>query len=125
MQRVDAVYNLATKPGTLVSDIFVRAQEEYAATGFADEWQLHHQGGGTGYEGRDFLGTPTATEYVQDWQAFAWNPSITGTKVEDTMLISRDNPPEVLTRSATSDWPQTEVTIDGLGTMFRPDILIK
>lgn len=124
-QRVDAVYNLSSKPGTPVREIFARAQQEYAATGFADEWQLHHQGGGTGYESRDFLGTPTATETVQNWQAFAWNPSITGTKTEDTVLVSEGNAPEVLTRSANSSWPLDEVTIEGLGTMKRPAILVK
>lgn len=123
-QRVDAVYNLSTKPGVAVRDVFTRAQQEYAANGYPDEWQLHHQGGGTGYESRDFLGTPTATETVQPRQAFAWNPSITGIKTEDTVLVS-ENGPEVLTRSANSSWPVDTVTIEGLGTMQRPAVLVK
>jgi antitoxin VapB len=124
-QRIDVAFNLSSKPGTAVRDVFSRAQQEYAAAGYPDEWQLHHQGGGTGYESRDFLGTPTSTEVVQDWQAFAWNPSITGIKTEDTVLVSRQKGAEVLTRPTNSKWPVDEVTIEGLGTMQRPSILIK
>jgi len=81
--------------------------------------------GGTGLESGDFLGTPTAPEIVQEGQAFAWNPSITGIKTEDTVLIVKDHEPEVLTRSHNFSWPTTEVVIEGLGKMLRPNILVR
>ncbi len=124
-QRVDAVFNLNTRPGTPVREVFERGLAEYAANGFGDEWQLHHQGGGTGYESREFLGTPTARQIVQDSQAFAWNPSITGVKIEDTILVLAGKEPEVLTRYPGSTWPLEEIKIEGLGSMLRPSILIK
>src|SRR5690606_27851429 len=47
--RVDAAILAATRPGAAISGIFHVAQEAYAAEGYPDEWQLHHQGGPTGY----------------------------------------------------------------------------
>jgi len=61
------------------------------------------------------LATPTATERIEGNQAFAWNPSIAGTKSEDTILLS-DKGTEII--SQVGDWPCTEV--DGIK---RPDIL--
>jgi antitoxin VapB len=55
--------------------------------GFPGEWQKHNQGGAAGYQSRDYDGTPTCDEIVLADQAFAWNPSITGFKSEDTMLV--------------------------------------
>ncbi len=124
---VDATFNLYSKPGAVAGDIFKKAMEAYAYAGFPDEWQLHHQGGATGYSGRDYRAGPDSTEVVQEWQAFAWNPSITGTKSEDTVLVSSQpgHEMEVLTRPAGSSWPTSTVTIEGVGSMERPDILEK
>jgi len=55
-------------------------------------------------------------------QAFAWNPSITGTKSEDTILTAPGGgAPEFLTQPL--DWPATDVEWGG-GTVARPDILV-
>jgi hypothetical protein len=43
-------------------------------------------------------------------QAFAWNPSITGTKVEETIVVANDAF-EVITRSP--DFPTIATVIDG------------
>jgi antitoxin VapB len=51
-------------------------------------------------------------------QAFAWNPSITGTKSEDTILIGRDQN-EIITEM--SDWPAIDVQV-GDQTIRRPAI---
>jgi hypothetical protein len=56
---------------------------------------------------------------VQLNQAFAWNPSITGTKVEETCIVFADGV-EVLTR--TPDWPQLPVLIEGR-EYLSPDVL--
>lgn len=125
VQTIDAIFNLNTKPGIKAGDIFAKAQQAYEQAGYPDEWQLHHQGGATGYAGRDYRAGPDSLEVVQNWQAFAWNPSITGTKSEDTVLVSSEQGVEVLTRPQNSTWPMATVTIEGLGTMERPDILEK
>lgn len=88
--RIDATVNDATRPGRTLGEIFAELVEAYEANGFADQWQYHHQGGSTGYAGRDAFATPTSDVVVQADQAFAWNPSITGTKCEDTMLVGAD-----------------------------------
>jgi antitoxin VapB len=107
---VDAALHAATRPGRRWCDLLAVAQQAYAAAGFPDEWMLHHQGGPMGYEPRDYTATPDETRAVQPNQLVGWNPSITGTKSEDTILSSG--------RPVTFDidWPM-------LGT--RPDILVR
>lgn len=117
--RVDAAFLAATRPGVALSEVFRRGEEAYAAEGYPAEWQLHHQGGPTGYAGRDLKGTPTANAPVLLHQAYAWNPSITGTKSEDTVLVTEDGL-EVL--SATPDLPTLEASSGGV-TYTRPAIL--
>lgn len=77
----------ATHPGATSSQLFQVAQSAYAEAGFPGEEQMHHQGGAAGYAEREWLARPGGTEVVQDMQAFAWNPSIQGGKVEDTTLL--------------------------------------
>lgn len=101
--NVDAAVNFATRAGRTLGEIFDDLREAYRANGFPDEWKLHHQGGPTGYATRDAVGTPGHPMKVAQNQAFAWNPSITGTKSEDTVLCTADGP-EVLTAHS-SDWP--------------------
>ena len=84
--RVDATLIAGTVPGANVGEIFRRAVDTYRLTGFAEEWKLHHQGGPTGYKGREFRATRDTDGLVVENQAFAWNPSITGTKTEDTII---------------------------------------
>jgi hypothetical protein len=109
--RVDAALQEATRPGVRWCDALGAGIRAYAQEGFGDEWEKHHQGGPTGYEARDFKATPTETRAIQPAQAVAWNPSITGTKSEDTVLTTG----EVLT--ATGDWPMNPAV------PTRPDIL--
>jgi antitoxin VapB len=85
--QVNAALIETTRPGRCLGEIFEREQEMYAQLGYPDEWQKHHQGGLAGYEPREFLAVPGSQELVAQGQAFAWNPSITGAKVEDTILV--------------------------------------
>jgi antitoxin VapB len=93
--------------------------EAYREAGFPEEWQLHHQGGLAGYAPREIVATPTSDAEVLLGQAYAWNPSITGTKSEDTILIGKDGN-EILT--AIGGWPTITVKTDGR-SLERPDIL--
>ena len=117
--QVDATFIAATRPGQTLGQVFSRATAAYAETGFADEWQLHHQGGPAAYEPREWVATPGAAEVVSIGQAYAWNPSITGTKSEDTILVGASGN-QVLTTIA--GWPMLPITVDGQ-TILRPAIL--
>ena len=117
--RVDVAFIRATRPGRTLGEVFREGQAAYAQAGFPDEWRLHHQGGPAGYEPREYLATPDSTELIFPWQVYAWNPSITGTKYEDTILVT-DTDNEILT--AMSEWPMLSVEVEGK-EYSRPAIL--
>lgn len=107
---VEAAFFAATRPGARLDEVFAAGCRGYADAGFAsDEWQRHHQGGPTGYAGRDPRATAETRDLVRERQAFAWNPSAPGAKVEDTVLVSSAGL-EVLTVDAR--WPT--VTVGGV-----------
>ncbi len=116
--RVDAHMISSSVPGNTLRDVFMIAAAQYEAEGFPGEWELHHQGGLTGYAGREIFATPHSHHRLEAHQACAWNPSITRVKSEDTILTN-DEGPEVITR--TSDWPQKQVEING-ALLERPAI---
>ena len=119
--QVDAAFIAATRPGRTLGEIFEIAQGAYAKTGFADEWRLHHQGGPAGFEPREYVATPGSTDVVSVGQVYAWNPSITGAKSEDTILVGQDGN-EILTTIL--DWPMLSVALEGQADrMLRPAIL--
>ncbi|MCD6169258.1 MAG: M24 family metallopeptidase [Candidatus Latescibacteria bacterium] len=113
--QVDATFISHTLPGNPIKQIFEKAVHSYKQVGFGDQWKLHHQGGATGYATRDFKATLNSTQIVQENQAYAWNPSITGTKSEDTIIALSDKT-EVITEI--EDWPMIQT-----GGIKRPDIL--
>lgn len=119
--NVDAAINLSTRPGKTLGELFAVLQKAYADNGQAGQWQLHHQGGPTGYAGREVIATPDADATVRENQAFAWNPSIVGAKSEDTTLVT-PNGMEILTAHS-NDWP-TITGKFGDQTMRRADILV-
>jgi antitoxin VapB len=117
--QVDAAMIDMTRPGISLGEIFTTTTETYARCGYPDEWKLHHQGGPAGYEPRESIAIPGNPFRVAAGQAFAWNPSITGTKSEDTILVS-ENGREVITQI--EGWPLIEVEVEG--QMYeRPAIL--
>lgn len=119
--QVDTAFITATKPGVKVRDIFEIGKTAYEQVGFANEWHYHHQGGMAGYNSREFRATPYCEVIVALNQAYAWNPSIAGTKSEDTILVTKDGP-VILTEVI--NYPVTEVEFKG-ESMYRPDILIR
>lgn len=95
-------------PGATGADLFSAAADAYTRAGFPSEELRHHQGGAIGYRPREWVAHPASRESVQPRQALAWNPSITGTKVEETALISGETV-EILT--ASPEWPSIPVTV--------------
>lgn len=113
---VDVAFNAATSAGARVGDVFATGTRAYADQGFAaEEWHLHHQGGPTGYEPRDYLATASSEPRVVEHQAFAWNPSVPSLKCEDT-IVATSGAPEVLT--VDPRWPTETV-----GGLARPLVL--
>jgi len=119
--RIDAEMIAATRPDKTLGDVFKCAQSAYAAAGYPDEWKLHHQGGSAGYAPREVTATPISTEPILVGQAFAWNPSIIGSKSEDTILVGEESN-EIITEMA--DWPSMDVQV-GQQVIKRPAILVK
>jgi Xaa-Pro aminopeptidase len=117
---VDATMIAATRPGVALAEILQAGISAYRARRFGKEWKLHHQGGPTGYAPREFVVTPRDKRSVMPNQAVAWNPSITGTKSEDTILALPDRV-EIVTESP--DWPMINVEIQGQ-IIRRPDLLV-
>lgn len=113
---VEAAYFDALVPGTSLADAFGNGCRAYGAHGFdPDEWRRHHQGGVAGYAGRDPRATGITDDPIRLDQAFAWNPTGDGAKVEDTVLLTEQGL-QVLTVDPA--WP----TVAYAGRE-RPDLL--
>jgi antitoxin VapB len=117
--RVNAKMLAATRPGASGAELYRVAAEAYAAEGFPGEEKKHHQGGAAGYRTRDWVAHPASAETVQDRQAFAWNPTITGSKAEETCIVSAEGV-ELITKSP--EWPQITVPVEGR-EYSSPDVL--
>ena len=119
--KIFTQYELATVPGNTCADIFEQCKKWYEEAGVPDEWKKHHQGGAIGYDDRDYVIYPDINETILDNQAFAWNPTITGAKVEDTIIAHR-NRFEEITKS--DGWPMITVEINGK-KYEQPGVLIR
>jgi len=118
---VDAAMIAQTIPGARFTDLFTQMKEAYSIVGYADEWRHHHQGGLSGYVSREqILHIESKTE-VKVGQVYAWNPSISGVKSEDTILVSEQGQ-EIL--SLTNQYPTIEVEWNGQ-KWKRPGILVR
>ena len=80
------------------------------------EWLNHHQGGLTGYLPREIRIDGGTARRAASEEAYAFNLSCPGAKVEDTVLLVESRI-EVIT--ACGDWPVRRV-----GGRERPDILV-
>jgi len=120
-QEIDCTLMVNSIPGRPYTAPLKAAQALYEKHGISEEFLLHHQGGPIGYANRDYRVDFDLTGTIVENQAFCWNPSITGTKSEDTILVKKDSF-EFITRPIL--FPKNEVTVDGK-TFIRPDILQK
>ena len=78
--EVDAAVLGASRPGATLGELF-------------------HQGGLTGYRGREAFAGPGSPTVLPEVSAVAWNPSVTrGGKSEDTALVTAEGV-EILTRT--------------------------
>jgi antitoxin VapB len=108
--RVNAQLLAATTPGATGAELYAVAARSYADEGFPGEQLLHHLGGACGYRTRDWLAHPKSAEVVCLNQAFAWNPTVTGSKVEETCIVHADGVELITTTPA---WPQLSAEVNG------------
>jgi Xaa-Pro dipeptidase len=119
--KVDAQLIPNTRPGRKLGEVLQKGVNAYETSGYGNEWRSHFQGGITGYNTRELKVTLQSPEIVRENQAFAWNPSISGVKSEDTFLVLTDKN-EIIT--ATGEYPYKEIAANGF-TIKRPDILVR
>jgi len=118
---IDCVFMAATRPGVPANEVLRKGIEAYRAAGYPEEWKLHHQGGSVGYAGRDYRTNFQTPDIIQENQAFTWNPSLTGVKSEDTILVTSQGV-EMITKPIL--YPTLSVEAGGMA-FIRPDILQK
>jgi Xaa-Pro dipeptidase len=118
---VDCTLMAHTRPGVLAREVFQKGIDAYQEKGYPGEWKFHHQGGSIGYTGRDYRVNFKTPDIVQENQAFTWNPSITGTKSEDTILATSKGP-EMITRPIR--YPTFSLEVESI-SFIRPAILEK
>lgn len=118
---IDCTMMAHTRPGIPARDILQKGIDTYREAGFPDEWKLHHQGGSIGYTGRDYRTNFSTPDIIQENQAFTWNPSLTGTKSEDTILATSKGPVMI---TYPIIYPTLSMKVAG-NTYTRPAILEK
>src|SRR5260221_3037663 len=117
--RVDAKMIAGTQAGRTIGDMFILARDAYKEEGYPEAIDQHHQGGSAAYSPREVIATPGDKTPIQLNQAFAWNPSVTGAKSEDTIILTSKGQ-DVMT--VVHGWPTWEINVDGK-KIARPAIL--
>ncbi|MFL5349675.1 MAG: M24 family metallopeptidase [Hyalangium sp.] len=115
--RVEAAAFRTSKPGVALGEVYTALVEAYAKHGHPGAEAFHHQGGSCGYLSRDDVALPGMKVLLQPNNAVAWNPSLPGAKIEDTVVVS-DKGLEILT--VDPRWPTIE-----LEGRARPDLLVR
>ena len=118
---IDCTFMAHTRPGIPAKEVLQKGMDAYREKGYPEEWKLHHQGGSIGYTGRDYRVNFKSPDIIQENQAFTWNPSITGTKSEDTILATPKGP-EMITHPIL--YPTLSLSVAGI-SFIRPDVLEK
>ncbi len=101
--RVEARVWAATQAGARLDEVYEVLRRAYDEVGEPQAILAHHQGGTTGYRSREIVATPFTKDVLVPNTALAWNPSLPGAKIEDTLLLGVVGGLEVLTHD--EDWP--------------------
>ena len=116
--EIDCTMQLASKPGKTFVSALEAGRAAYEARGYGEEFKKHHQGGPIGYVARDYRVDFATPGVIAENQAFCWNPSITGTKSEDTVISTSKG---IIPASRPIIAPKITLEIEG-HTFVRPDI---
>lgn len=120
-QIIDCTYMANCIGGRSFVSVLEAGKACYESLGYADEFSKHHQGGPIGYQSRDYRVGFDTPGVIAEHQAFCWNPSITGTKSEDTVICT---PEGVVPVTRPVIFPTTEIRI-GDKIFIRPAFLVK
>lgn len=88
--QVFAAFLSALSPGNNVSNIYEMGINAYASVGYPLEFKEHHQGGLTGFVPRELRANIGVHHEVRAGEVYAFNPSLQGSKCEDTYLVTED-----------------------------------
>lgn len=119
--EIDCTMIRNSRPGNTFAQALEAGKAAYERLGYGEEFHLHHQGGPIGYAPRDYRVGFSHQGVIAENQAFCWNPSITGTKSEDTVVVSSQGETFL---TGPYLYPAIQVEVDG-HTYVRPDILVK
>ena len=113
---VESAVFSATEEGLSLPECYARLSEAYRGLNLPAEVHRHHQGGSTGYRTREEVASPESPPAPRKdgVRAYAWNPSLPGGKIEDTVLRHPDGKLEILTLDPV--WPAKE-----FGKRLRPE----
>ncbi|UNU27071.1 M24 family metallopeptidase [Microcoleus vaginatus] len=95
------------QPGVSLNAVYDTLKTTYEQHGYPQAIREHHQGGTTGYLAREVVANPATSDILAENTAMAWNPSLSGAKIEDTFVIHSDGTLENLTFDP--NWPSVEV----------------
>ncbi len=118
---IDCLLMKSSVPGESFQKPLLAAKETYEKLGYLEEFNKHHQGGPIGYVPRDYRVDYSTSGVIQENQAFCWNPSITGTKSEDTIISTKDG---IVFVTRPYLYPTINIEVDGQ-IFVRPYILEK
>lgn len=122
LAQIEAVAFGHSRPGVATSEVYDRLEQAYASHGWPEEILNHHQGGPTGYLSREEVALPSKAKQpaltIREGMALAWNPSLTGAKIEDTVLVAPNGKIEILT--VDPQWPTT--VVEGRA---RPEVWVR
>ena len=104
LRKIEAAGLQACRAGQPLSGVYKALEQAYRVQGFPQAIREHHQGGIAGYLAREIMATSSSQQLLADGMALAFNPSLPGSKLEDTFLLQADQL-ENLTLDAR--WPAT------------------
>ncbi len=118
---IDAQMAFNTVEGRTLEEMFFIIKDIYVKNGFGEEFEKHHQGGIAGYRTREEKAVPGNKTTLEKGMLVAWNPTITGTKSEDTFVLGEDV--DYLTFTSKTRWPELSFEMNGR-TIKRPGIRV-
>ena len=107
VREIEAAGLDSCRPGVSLNAVYDTLKKAYEQHGYPQAIREHHQGGTTGYLAREIVANPATSDVLAENTAVAWNPSLSGAKIEDTFVISSDGKLENLTFDR--NWPSVEV----------------
>lgn len=114
---IESVAIQNSRAGQTLSQVFSKIKNAYNEKNIFEEVPKQHFGGLTGYLSREIVAAPDTNQEIFENSVLAWNPTMPGSKIEDTILVTK-NGTEILT--ADPAWP-----VFNCRGLNRPDVWIR